>query len=128
MARADLAAAWAGDLVRSPKPRRLRDYEWPSKVYLHDSTYMMNGTKPDLASQIGIVLLTGQSAYPGGTVPDVLWDGIADPALSGPNPMQICIKEPRRRPCATCTSTSSTRTRPTSRSSSSATPLPSIAR
>jgi hypothetical protein len=53
-------------------------YEWPSKVYLHDNMYMNNGTMPDLASEIGIVLSTGTSAYPGGHVPDVLWDGIAD--------------------------------------------------
>jgi parallel beta-helix repeat protein len=71
-------------------------YEWPSKVYMHDNTYMSNGTMPDLNSQIGIVLYTGKSAYPGGNVPDVLWDGIADPSLpSGPNPMQLCIKEPQ---------------------------------
>ena len=71
-------------------------YEWPSKVYLHDNMYMGNGTMPDLASQIGLVLATGMSAYPGGHVPDVLWDGIADPSLpAGPNPMQLCIKEPQ---------------------------------
>ena len=36
------------------------------------------------------------SAYPGGHVPDVLWDGIADPSLpAGTNPMQLCIKEPQ---------------------------------
>ena len=70
-------------------------YEWPSKIYLHDNTYMQNGTMPDVANSIGLVLLTGESAYPGGTVPDVLWDGIVDPALpAGTNPMQICIHEP----------------------------------
>jgi len=70
-------------------------YEWPSKIYLHDNTFMTNGTMPDLAADIGLVLATGTSVYPGGNVPDVLWDGIADPALpAGPNPMQICIHEP----------------------------------
>lgn len=56
-------------------------YPWPSKVYLHDNTYMNNGTMPDLASTIGVILSTGMSAYPGGHVPDVLWDGIADRSL-----------------------------------------------
>jgi parallel beta-helix repeat protein len=71
-------------------------YQWPSKVYLHDNAYMSNGTMPDYASQIGLVLGTGLSAYPGGNVPDVLWDGIVDPSLpAGPNPMQLCIKEPQ---------------------------------
>lgn len=71
-------------------------YEWPSKVYLHDNIYMGNGATPDLLSDIGIVLQTGTSAYPGGHVPDVLWDGIVDPKLpAGPNPMQLCIKEPQ---------------------------------
>jgi parallel beta-helix repeat protein len=71
-------------------------YEWPSKVYLHDNVYMGNGTQPDLASDIGLVLQTGSSAYPAGHVPDVLWDGIVDPSLpAGPNPMQLCIKEPQ---------------------------------
>jgi parallel beta-helix repeat protein len=71
-------------------------YQWPSKVYLHDNVYMSNGTMPDLASQIGFVLGTAMSVYPGGRVPDVLWDGIADPSLpAGPNPMQLCIKEPQ---------------------------------
>jgi parallel beta-helix repeat protein len=70
-------------------------YEWPSKIYLHDNTFMTNGTMPDVAASIGLVLLTGMSAYPGGNVPDVLWDGIVDPALpAGPNPMQICVHEP----------------------------------
>jgi parallel beta-helix repeat protein len=71
-------------------------YEWPSKVYLHDNTYMSDGTMPDTASQIGLLLSTAMSAYPGGHVPDVLWDGIADPNLAaGTNPMQLCIKEPQ---------------------------------
>jgi parallel beta-helix repeat protein len=70
-------------------------YEWPSKIYLHDNTFTTNGTMPDVAASIGLVLLTGMSAYPGGNVPDVLWDGIVDPALpAGPNPMQICVHEP----------------------------------
>ncbi len=71
-------------------------YQWPSNVYLHDNMYMGDGTMPDVQAQIGQVLETGWNAYPGGHVPDVLWDGIADPGKpAGPNPMQLCIKEPQ---------------------------------
>jgi parallel beta-helix repeat protein len=70
-------------------------YEWPSLVYLHDNTYANNGSMPTLYNQIGLLLNTGLSGYPEGHVPDVMWDGIADPdAGTGPNPMQLCIQEP----------------------------------
>ncbi|HEX3772351.1 MAG TPA: parallel beta-helix domain-containing protein [Polyangiaceae bacterium] len=70
--------------------------EYPSKIYLHDNTYTGNGGRPDFTKDIGGVLLTGESAYPGGHVPDVLWDGIVDPSLpAGTNPQQICIHEPQ---------------------------------
>jgi parallel beta-helix repeat protein len=68
--------------------------QYPSRVYLHDNTYTGGGTQPDLTSQIGLLLLTGLSAFPGGRVPDVFYDGIVDPnAPAGPNPMTICLKE-----------------------------------
>jgi parallel beta-helix repeat protein len=68
--------------------------QYPSRVYFHDNTYSMGGTHPDLSSQIGFLLETGISAFPGGHVPDVLYDGIVDPnAAPGPNPMTICVKE-----------------------------------
>ena len=51
---------------------------------LHDNTYSGNGTMPDVASQIGIVLLdTGMGAYPDGHVPDVMWDGIVGSEPAG---------------------------------------------
>jgi parallel beta-helix repeat protein len=71
-------------------------YEWPSKIYLHDNTYQGNGTQPSARSQVGLLLATGMgsASYVGGHVPDVLWDGVVDPALPmGTNPMQLCIKE-----------------------------------
>ena len=44
---------------------------------------------------MGLLLATGMGSYPGGHVPDVLWDGIVDPAKgTGSNPMTICINEP----------------------------------
>jgi len=68
--------------------------EWPSRIYLHDNTYSGGGTQPDVSSQIGLLLTTGTNVYPGGHVPDVLYDGIVDPsAPPGPNPMTICVKE-----------------------------------
>jgi parallel beta-helix repeat protein len=70
-------------------------YEWPSRISLHDNTYTGNGSQPDAYSQIGLLLSTGMGTYPGGHVPDVLWDGIVDPAKgTGTNPMTICINEP----------------------------------
>jgi parallel beta-helix repeat protein len=69
-------------------------YEWPKNVYLHDNTYSGNGTLPDARNQVGILLATGTASYPTGTVPDVLYDGIVDPAVpTGPDPMMICIDE-----------------------------------
>jgi len=72
-------------------------YEWPSQVYLHDNTYGNNGTAPDLHNQVGLLLITGTSAYPNGHVPDVMYDGIVDPnammSTAYPNVMDICVKE-----------------------------------
>jgi parallel beta-helix repeat protein len=69
-------------------------YEWPSNISLHDNTYTANGTQPDARSQVGLLLSTGMGVYTGGHVPDVLWDGIVDPAKTGANPMNLCIHEP----------------------------------
>lgn len=73
-------------------------YEWPKRVYVHDNTWGNNGYQSDLHSQVGALLLTGSSVYPMGHVPDVLYDGIVDPAVMPdpmyPNPMVICVKEP----------------------------------
>jgi parallel beta-helix repeat protein len=70
-------------------------YEWPANISLHDNTYSGNGSQPDAYTQMGLLLATGMGTYPGGHVPDVLWDGITDPAKgTGPNPMTICINEP----------------------------------
>lgn len=73
-------------------------YQWPKRVYVHDNTWGHNGYQPDLHSMVGALLLTGASAYPNGDVPDVMYDGIVDPAVMQdpmyPNPMVICVKEP----------------------------------
>jgi parallel beta-helix repeat protein len=70
--------------------------EWPSRVYVHDNTYSGGGAQPDASNQIGLLLTTAMTVYPGGHVPDVMYDGIIDPsAPAGPNPMTICIHEPQ---------------------------------
>jgi parallel beta-helix repeat protein len=68
--------------------------QWPSRVYVHDNTYTGNGAKPDPTSTLGQLLATGQSVYPGGHVPDIVYDGIVpNPMQASSNPMQICIQE-----------------------------------
>jgi hypothetical protein len=70
-------------------------YPYASQVYLHDDTFMGNGASPDLSSNFGLLLFTALSAFPGGHVADVFYDGVVDPKKpAGPDPMQICIKEP----------------------------------
>lgn len=68
-------------------------YEWPKRVYLHGNKYSGNGKLPDIHNKVGFLLdtlLTGSRT----TVPDVLYDGMVDPAAgSGTNPMTICIEE-----------------------------------
>lgn len=93
-------------------------YPYSGSTYFHDNTFSGNGTSPDLKSQIGLLFLTGQSAFPGGHSPDVVFDGIvtcpvgaadggvtdagADaggcgvaPMVVGPadNPLDVCVKE-----------------------------------
>ena len=70
-------------------------YEWPANISLHDNTYTGNGMQPDARSQVGLLLSTGLGMYPGGHVPDVMWDGFVDPKVpAGPDPQAICIHEP----------------------------------
>ena len=70
-------------------------YAYPSSVYYHGNTYSGNGTAPDTTSQFGLLLATAESAFPGMRVPDVVYDGVLDPAKgTGANPMQICVQEP----------------------------------
>jgi parallel beta-helix repeat protein len=68
-------------------------YEWPKRISLHDNTYSGNGKLPDIHNKVGFLLdtlLTGSRTV----VPDVLYDGLADPkAGTGTNPMTICIHE-----------------------------------
>jgi len=74
-------------------------YQYPSNIYLHDNMYSGDGTAPDTtgptSGQIGMIIASGMSAYPGMIVPDVSYDGVVDPAKAsgGPNPMNVCVHE-----------------------------------
>jgi len=71
-------------------------YQWPKQVYLHDNTYSGNGSLPDIRNKVGLLLNTALATYPDMHVPDAMYDGLTDPAITMPagNPMQICIDEP----------------------------------
>jgi parallel beta-helix repeat protein len=70
-------------------------YQWPSKVYLHGNTFSGNGSLPDIRNKVGLLLNTALASYPDMHVPDVMYDGLTDPAITMPagNPMQICVDE-----------------------------------
>jgi parallel beta-helix repeat protein len=63
-------------------------YPYPSTIFIHDNTFQAGGNEPDLGSLLGLALST---AFPNG-VPDILYDGIRDPAVGNP---RICIEEPQ---------------------------------
>jgi parallel beta-helix repeat protein len=69
-------------------------YPYPARIYLHDNKFEGGGTAPDAKKRIGILLATAMSKYPGGVVPQILWDGIVDDKRQGPqsNPMELCFK------------------------------------
>jgi parallel beta-helix repeat protein len=70
-------------------------YAYPSNVYFHGNTFMGNGTSPDITSQFGLLIASGESAFPGMRSPDSIYDGVVDTTKgTGANPMQICFQEP----------------------------------
>ncbi len=74
-------------------------YEYPSYVDVHDNTYIGNGTMPDTtgptSGTLGMIIANSIAMYPGMRMPDVAYDGVADPALAsmGSDPMHICVHE-----------------------------------
>jgi hypothetical protein len=70
-------------------------YQWPKRVYLHGNTFSGNGALPDIRNKVGLLLNTALASYPAMRVPDVMYDGITDPAITMPagDPMQICVDE-----------------------------------
>ena len=71
-------------------------YPYPAKVSIHDNTFAGGGAAVDMNTQLGLLLLTGQSYFPDNRIPDVLYDGVTDPTITTPaeNPMQLCIAQP----------------------------------
>jgi parallel beta-helix repeat protein len=75
-------------------------YQYPSNIYVHDNTYVGDGTAPDTtgptSGQIGGLIASGISVYPGMRMPDVSYDGVVDPAKTSTtdmNPMHVCVHE-----------------------------------
>jgi parallel beta-helix repeat protein len=71
-------------------------YPYPALVYVHDNVSTGGGTAPDKANPIGFALNAYLSTFPGGHIPDVVYDGIIDAARTGaktPNPMDVCIRQ-----------------------------------
>ncbi|MBS2025867.1 MAG: right-handed parallel beta-helix repeat-containing protein [Deltaproteobacteria bacterium] len=72
---------------------------FPSKVHIHDNVVAdpasPNGTNPDIGRQLGLLLYAHKSDFPGGHVPEMLYDGIVDGTTTSSfpnNSMSICFK------------------------------------
>jgi parallel beta-helix repeat protein len=66
-----------------------RYYPFLQQVYLHDNEISGGGKSPDSH----IAVLKGMADALGGSLPDILYDGMVDPGWGkkGPNPGDICI-------------------------------------
>lgn len=71
-------------------------YPYPLRISIHDNTFETGVATVDTNTQLGLLLLTGQTAFPNGRTPEVIYDGIVDPTVTLPtvNPMQICVRQP----------------------------------
>ncbi len=68
-------------------------YPFPTRVTFHDNTYLNGGKKPDISHDIGLLANINMALFDGGHVPDIVYDGILDPAKpAGTNPMEVCFK------------------------------------
>jgi parallel beta-helix repeat protein len=71
------------------KDKRFRPFT--DHVYLHDNEISGGGKSPDIRLD-SVKVLTQMT---GGTLPDILYDGVVDPqmqkAKKGPNPGQVCL-------------------------------------
>jgi len=70
-------------------------YPFPAKISIHDNTFTGGGASPDVGSDLGLLLYSGTTAFTDHKIPDIVYDGIVDPNVTGPagNPMQICIHQ-----------------------------------
>ena len=68
-------------------------YPYPSRIHVHDNTFEGGGESPDVRTKMGLLLASGVSAFPGGKVASILYDGLVDEKKpAGPNPAEICIR------------------------------------
>jgi len=63
----------------------------PARVYVHDNSYSGNGTSPDPNKDLGLLLLSGLHAFPGGVVSDLVYDGIIPPGATNTQ-VGICVQ------------------------------------
>jgi parallel beta-helix repeat protein len=70
-------------------PDDKRYYPFPEQIYFHDNEISGGGKSPD--ARVGGVKMLADAL--GGSLPDILYDGMVDPAWGkkGPNPGQICL-------------------------------------
>jgi parallel beta-helix repeat protein len=83
-------------LVLQLKITDTKYYPYPATVSIHDNTFAGGGSDPDTANQLGLLLSTVKDKFPGKVIPDVVYDGILDPAVTGGpvgNPMQVCMHQ-----------------------------------
>ncbi|GAC1543905.1 MAG: hypothetical protein NVS3B10_08070 [Polyangiales bacterium] len=71
-------------------------YPYPTGVFAHDNVITNGGANPDIHTPIGNTLKVSLSTFPGGHVPDVIYDGILDTKRTAtgktPNAMDICVR------------------------------------
>src|SRR5690606_180552 len=66
---------------------------YPSRVFIHGNAFGPGGQAPDETKPLGAVLASVMSGSPGGVVPSIVYDGLADPKKgAGPNPDALCIR------------------------------------
>lgn len=66
--------------------------QYPTRIHIHDNT--LTGTSDNPTGELGALLISALGElYPNGPyiVPDVAWDGVVDPARTGPED-RICIR------------------------------------
>jgi len=88
-------AAVASFLLTNDDPDNDGYDPYPARVSLHDNVFGAGGDAPDETRPLGALLADGMSAYPGGVVPSIVYDG-RSPGVArvarGENPQWICLR------------------------------------
>ncbi|HMO39088.1 MAG TPA: parallel beta-helix domain-containing protein [Saprospiraceae bacterium] len=72
------------------KPWSSEEYDpFSYDIYIHDNVYQRKRALPDLTKDFGKMV----NLVFGGKPQDILYDGIVDENRTGPNPMNICIRQ-----------------------------------